>query len=155
MNNLWESLTNCCAFLKLHCSEDGRSWIRLDLVSKIFSNDVIESYFSVLVNRCGGYKSYVRNFNQVAKNVDTMMQIQLSPGRRHETWVSKKKKYSPADVTRRALQKYNVGTDNVTYRGVELSEYYKTCKKRVLREIRGKQNTIRGYFKIEGNRMVG
>jgi len=87
MNNLWESLTNCCAFLKLHCSEDGTSWIRLDLVSKIFSNDVIESYFSVLVNRCGGYKSFVQHFNQVAKNVDTMIQIQLSPARRHKTKV--------------------------------------------------------------------
>ena len=69
--------------------------------------------------------------------------------------MSNKKKYSPADVTRLALKKYNVGTDNVTYRGVELSEYYKTCKKRVLREIRGKQKTIRGYFKIEGDRMLG
>ena len=153
MNNIWESFTNVSAFIVMHIGDDGQKWTRLSSVSKMFSNDLVEEYHSLVTGVNGNYKSLTPDFDAVAKSVDTMAVIRMSPERRHLTWVSNKKNYQPITVSARAQALYNESDNNEIYSNVVDGIYYMAVKKRALREIRGKYQTIRGHYKLYGSSM--
>ena len=148
MNNIWEMFANLCSFLKMHISDDGESWIRLESVSKMYSNDLVEEFHSLVTNLTGDYKARTPDFDAIAASVDTIILIRMSNERRHVTWLSKNKKYNPADASPHAVALYNKSNSNSKYTDVVKSKYYKACFKRTLREINGKYKSIRDQYKV-------
>ena len=151
MDNIWESFTNVSAFIGMHISEDGQSWVRLSSVSKMFSNDLVEEFHALVVGVTGNYKARTPDFDAVAKSVDTMALIRMSDEKNHATWVSNKKNYIPADASPRAQRLYNESKKNHIYSAVVEGIFYLAVTKRVLRELKGKYKSIREHYKMYGS----